>query len=130
MSIWPLTEPNRFATMPPNPVRACVHGATTRRNDWHAVVARGARGCVARNDANDTSEVSRATAVLRAVDETGVNWVDTSENYFDTGNESVISIALQEMPDSFLVCSKVHPGPYVAGAGPASALSKSAARVR
>jgi aryl-alcohol dehydrogenase-like predicted oxidoreductase len=69
------------------------------------------------HDANDTSEVSRATAVLRAVDETGVNWVDTSENYFDTGNESVIGIALQEMPDSFLVCSKVAPGALRSGGG-------------
>jgi aryl-alcohol dehydrogenase-like predicted oxidoreductase len=69
------------------------------------------------HDVGDASEVARATAVLRAVDETGVNWVDTSENYFDTGNESVIGIALREMPDSFLVCSKVAPGALRSGGG-------------
>jgi aryl-alcohol dehydrogenase-like predicted oxidoreductase len=69
------------------------------------------------HDVNDTSEVSRATAVLRAVAETGVNWVDTSENYFDTGNEAVIGAALREMPDSFLVCSKVAPGAVYSGGG-------------
>jgi aryl-alcohol dehydrogenase-like predicted oxidoreductase len=82
------------------------------------------------HDVNDTSEVSRATAVLRAVAETGVNWVDTSENYFDTGNEAVIGAALREMPDSFLVCSKVAPGPSIAAAAPASGRSRSAERVR
>jgi aryl-alcohol dehydrogenase-like predicted oxidoreductase len=69
----------------------------------------GLGGAWVGHDASDASEVSRATAILHAVDETGVNWVDTSENYFDTGNESVIGIALREMPDSFLVCSKVAP---------------------
>jgi aryl-alcohol dehydrogenase-like predicted oxidoreductase len=66
---------------------------------------------------NDESEVSRATAVLRAVEEAGVNWVDTSENYFDTGNEAVIGVALREMPDSLLVCSKVAPGALASGGG-------------
>jgi hypothetical protein len=31
------------------------------------------------HDVGDVSEVARATAVLRAVDATGVNWVDASE---------------------------------------------------
>ena len=69
------------------------------------------------HDVGDASEVSRATAVLRAADEAGVNWIDTSENYFDTGNESVIGIALREMPDSFHVCSKVAPGALRSGGG-------------
>ena len=68
-------------------------------------------------DVTDASEVARAATVLHAVDETGVNWVDTSENYFDTGNESVIGIALRRMPDSFLVCSKVAPGALRSGGG-------------
>lgn len=69
------------------------------------------------HDVSDASEVSRATAVLQAANESGVNWVDTSENYFDTGNESVIGIALRELPDSFLVCSKVAPGALGSGGG-------------
>ena len=66
---------------------------------------------------DDLSEVAQATAVLRAVHEAGVNWVDTSENYFDTGNEAVIGLALRELPDSFLVCSKVAPGALGSGGG-------------
>ena len=66
-------------------------------------------------DPDDAVEVARASAVIRAVDECGVNWVDTSENYFDTGNEAVIGPALRSMPDTFLVCSKVAPGALRSG---------------
>ena len=69
------------------------------------------------HDVDDASEVARATDVLRAVDETGVNWLDTSENYFDTGNESVIGLALRTRPESFLVCTKVAPGALASGGG-------------
>lgn len=69
------------------------------------------------HDVDDATHVSRATDVLRAVDEAGVNWVDTSENYYDTGNEAVIGVALHELNDSFLVCSKVAPGALRSGGG-------------
>jgi len=69
------------------------------------------------HDVDDPSGIARATAVLRAAHEAGVNWVDTSENYFDTGNESVIGAALQALPDSFLACSKVAPGALRSGGG-------------
>ena len=69
------------------------------------------------HDRDDPSDLARALSVLRTVDETGVNWVDTSENYFDTGNESVIGLALRDMPDAFLVCSKVAPGALRSGGG-------------
>jgi aryl-alcohol dehydrogenase-like predicted oxidoreductase len=62
------------------------------------------------HDVDEASDVTRAHAVLQAVEECGVNWVDTSENYFDTGNEAVIGAAMRAMPDSFLVCSKAAPG--------------------
>jgi aryl-alcohol dehydrogenase-like predicted oxidoreductase len=68
------------------------------------------------HDVNNASEVPRAIAVLRAVSEAGVNWVDTSENYFDTGNESVIGLALRELPD-LLLCSKAAPGAHRSGGG-------------
>ena len=69
------------------------------------------------HDVDNATHVSRATDVLRAVDEAGVNWVDTSENYYDTGNEAVIGVALHELNDSFLVCSKVAPGALRSGGG-------------
>lgn len=58
---------------------------------------------------DDASETARARAVLEAAESSGGNWVDTSENYWDTGNESVIGAALRSLPDFFLVCSKVAP---------------------
>ena len=69
------------------------------------------------HNADDASEVRRAHSVMQAADECGVTWVDTSENYFDTGNEAVIGGALRSMPDSFLVCSKAAPGAVHSGGG-------------
>ena len=69
------------------------------------------------HDVDDSSVVAGALAVLRAADESGVTWVDTSENYFDTGNEAVVGAALRSMPDSFQVCSKVAPGAAISGGG-------------
>src|SRR5215469_1688736 len=67
--------------------------------------------------AGDSSVVSRAAAVLDAAGTAGTNWVDTSENYFDTGNEAVIGAALSGRQDTFLVCSKVAPGASHSGGG-------------
>lgn len=69
------------------------------------------------HDPADPSDAARALEVMQAVDECGVNWLDTSENYFDTGNESVIGQALREMPNEFLICSKAAPGAVHSGAG-------------
>ena len=69
------------------------------------------------HDMDDASEITRAASVLHAVDECGVNWVDTSENYFDTGNEAVIGRAMASMPEFFLICSKVAPGASHSGGG-------------
>lgn len=63
----------------------------------------------------DAAAVTRAKAVIAAAEEAGVNWIDTSENYFDTGNEEVIGAALGSMSDSFLVCSKVAPAALKSG---------------
>jgi aryl-alcohol dehydrogenase-like predicted oxidoreductase len=65
----------------------------------------------------DSSEVSRAAAVLGAAAAAGINWVDTSENYFDSGNEAVIGAALPSMPGTVLICSKVAPGALASGGG-------------
>ncbi len=85
-------------------------------SDVHLSVV-GLGGAWLGHDVDDASEVAGARAVLRAVDEAGVNWVDTSENYFDTGNEAVIGLALRELPDSLLICSKVAPGASHSGGG-------------
>jgi aryl-alcohol dehydrogenase-like predicted oxidoreductase len=69
------------------------------------------------HDLDDPSDVARAEAVLGAAYNEGVNWVDTSENYFDTGNESVIGAVLPTLPDTFLACSKVAPGAHRSGGG-------------
>jgi aryl-alcohol dehydrogenase-like predicted oxidoreductase len=61
------------------------------------------------HDVGNESDVTRARAVIDAAVECGIGWVDTSENYFDTGNESVIGAALRSVSASFLVCSKVAP---------------------
>ncbi|MGN6166631.1 MAG: aldo/keto reductase [Solirubrobacteraceae bacterium] len=69
------------------------------------------------HDPDNPAEVDRATCVLRAAQAAGANWVDTSENYFDTGNERVIGAALANVSDGFLVCSKVAPGALMSGGG-------------
>jgi aryl-alcohol dehydrogenase-like predicted oxidoreductase len=69
------------------------------------------------HDVGDSAEVRRAAQVLDAAASAGTNWVDTSENYFDTGNESVIGAALSEIPDAFLVCTKAAPGALYSGRG-------------
>jgi aryl-alcohol dehydrogenase-like predicted oxidoreductase len=69
------------------------------------------------HDPGDPSDIRRAAAVLDAAATAGTNWVDTSENYFDTGNESVIGLALHELPDALLVCSKAAPGAAASGGG-------------
>jgi aryl-alcohol dehydrogenase-like predicted oxidoreductase len=77
----------------------------------------GLGGASLGHDVDDGSEVTRVHEVLQAASESGVNWVDTSENYFDTGNEAVIGAALRSMTDSFLVCTKVAPGALKSGGG-------------
>jgi myo-inositol catabolism protein IolS len=47
----------------------------------------------------------------------GVNWVDTSENYLATANESLIGHALERVAGDLLVASKVAPGSGVTGGG-------------
>jgi len=69
------------------------------------------------HDLSDPTHVPTAIDVLRAVHDCGVNWLDTSENYYDTGNEAVIGVALRELDDSFLVCSKAAPGAVHSGGG-------------
>ena len=54
-------------------------------------------------------DVERAVRVIELAIESGINWLDTSENYLETRNESVIGAALQRVEGAFLVASKVAP---------------------
>jgi myo-inositol catabolism protein IolS len=62
-------------------------------------------------------DVDRAARVIATAIESGVNWLDTSENYLETRNEAVIGAALGRMRSDFLVASKVAPGTGVTGGG-------------
>jgi len=66
----------------------------------------------------ESPDIALAVQVIRTGIEHGVNWLDTSENYLATNNESLIGEALESLPAEFLVCSKV--APYAALSGGAS----------
>jgi len=66
--------------------------------------------------AGEEPDVSRAAAVIRAGIESGINWLDTSENYLDTRNEALIGAALAGT-EEFLVATKVAPGAAASGGG-------------
>jgi aryl-alcohol dehydrogenase-like predicted oxidoreductase len=62
-------------------------------------------------------DVDRAERAIKTAIAYGVNWLDTSENYLETRNESVIGPALGRIEDDFLIASKVAPGAAVTGGG-------------
>jgi myo-inositol catabolism protein IolS len=66
---------------------------------------------------DDAREVAHAATVIEAAAEAGINWLDTSENYFDSGNEALIGAALRHANDAFLVCTKAAPGAALSGGG-------------
>ena len=65
----------------------------------------------------DEPGVERAACVIEIAIAAGVNWVDTSENYLETRNESMIGGALGRIGTDLLVASKVAPGAGVTGGG-------------
>ena len=66
---------------------------------------------------DEAPDVERAARVMESAIACGVNWVDTSENYLATANESLIGLALERVDDDFLVVSKAAPGSGVTGGG-------------
>lgn len=66
---------------------------------------------------DEEPDVARATRVIRAAIECGINWIDTSENYLATQNEKVIGAGLEAVDGEFLVASKVAPGAGITGGG-------------
>ena len=67
---------------------------------------------------DEKPDVTRAVQVIRAAIDSGIDWLDTSENYLATHNEEVIGEALAQVGgDDFLVASKVAPGAAITGGG-------------
>jgi myo-inositol catabolism protein IolS len=66
---------------------------------------------------DEQPDIPRARHVVSSAIESGVNWLDTSENYLATRNEDVIGEALGQVRDEFLIASKVAPGSGVTGGG-------------
>jgi aryl-alcohol dehydrogenase-like predicted oxidoreductase len=66
---------------------------------------------------DDHPDVDRAVAVIEAAREQGIDWLDTSENYYDTRNEALIGEALAKISDDFKVATKVAPSPKISGGG-------------
>jgi aryl-alcohol dehydrogenase-like predicted oxidoreductase len=65
----------------------------------------------------DEPDVDRAARVIETAVASGVNWLDTSENYLETRNEVVIGGALARLGGNFLLASKVAPGAALTGGG-------------
>jgi aryl-alcohol dehydrogenase-like predicted oxidoreductase len=55
------------------------------------------------------SDVPAAREAIAAAMESGVNWVDTADEYHATANESVIGAALGGLPERPLISSKRWP---------------------
>jgi myo-inositol catabolism protein IolS len=60
-------------------------------------------------------DVDNAVAAIQAAYDAGVTWLDTSENYVATANESLIGEALRRLGHDFGVCSKVCPHAALTG---------------
>src|SRR3954453_21868664 len=68
-------------------------------------------------EADEPPDVDRARKVLRACLDEGVGWLDTSENYRKTRNESLVGTALREFPNQFTITTKVAPSAAITGGG-------------
>jgi myo-inositol catabolism protein IolS len=68
-------------------------------------------------ETDEEPNIDRAVHVIEAAVEAGINWLDTSENYLETRNESLIGAALDRIDADFLLATKVAPGAGVTGGG-------------
>jgi aryl-alcohol dehydrogenase-like predicted oxidoreductase len=68
-------------------------------------------------DDGDAPDVERAMRVVEAAVDHGINWIDTSENYYDTRNEALIGAALARTSAPMMVATKVTPGSAGSGGG-------------
>jgi myo-inositol catabolism protein IolS len=82
-----------------------------------AVSAVGLGGFELGPEEGQEPDVERATRVVGMAIDAGINWIDTSENYNDTRNESLIGAALARISGDILVSSKAAPTPLLTGGG-------------
>lgn len=68
-------------------------------------------------ESGEDPNVDRAVGVIETSINAGINWLDTSENYLDTRNESLIGDALGRVTSDFIVSSKVAPHATLTGGG-------------
>ena len=68
-------------------------------------------------DEGEEPDVDRAIRVIESSIAAGITWLDTSENYLATRNESAIGAALGRISDEFLVATKVAPSAAITGGG-------------
>ena len=61
-------------------------------------------------DEDDEPDSARIANVIEMAAYHGINWIDTSENYYDTRNEAVIGAALADVKADVMVATKVAPG--------------------
>lgn len=66
-------------------------------------------------EGDDKPDVARAVRVIEKSAEHGINWIDTSENYYDTRNEALIGAALAHVEGEVMVSTKA--APCAAGSG-------------
>jgi len=55
--------------------------------------------------------LAEATAAVEAALESGINWIDTAEAYYEGRNEAFIGQVLKQWDDDLLVATKVSPSP-------------------
>jgi aryl-alcohol dehydrogenase-like predicted oxidoreductase len=68
-------------------------------------------------EVGDEPDIDRAVSIIRTAREAGIDWLDTSENYLDTRNESLIGAALGRIRGEFLVATKAAPSAAITGGG-------------
>lgn len=64
-----------------------------------------------------TPDVESAARVIEASVDAGIDWLDTSENYLDTRNESLIGAALERIHRDVRISTKAAPTPAITGGG-------------
>lgn len=62
-------------------------------------------------------DVDGGVRVIDTALDAGINWLDTSENYNDTKNESLIGAALARSSGHMMVSTKAAPKPLITGGG-------------
>ncbi len=69
------------------------------------------------HEQDEAPDVARAVRVIETALDAGTDWLDTSENYHDTRNESLIGAALARVHGEVMLASKASPEPAITGGG-------------